>query len=79
MALKINWTPWFNVPMHRRLELFSVGILTFFAFGLVPFTLSAIFYILVNKFFFVTNNTNIGVGLKTLRVVHLSFIFTVYR
>lgn len=49
--MKIHWTPWFNVPNNRRLELFSVGILMFCAFGLIPTTISIILYILVNECF----------------------------
>lgn len=49
--MKIHWTPWFNVPNNRRMELFSVGILMFCAFGLIPTTISIILYILVNECF----------------------------
>lgn len=34
--MSINWTPWFNVPIQRRLELFSMVFMIFVTFG-IPF------------------------------------------
>lgn len=44
----IQWTPWFNVPIHRRLELFSTAFVVFLALGF-PFVCSIfLLYLLVN-------------------------------
>lgn len=43
----IKWTPWFNVPIHRRLELLSAGLLIFCAFFLIPISICVFFYTLV--------------------------------
>lgn len=34
--MAIDWTPWFDAPMHRRLELFSVGFIVFCEVALGP-------------------------------------------
>lgn len=45
--MAINWTPWLNVPTHRRLELFSIGFLMFISLGFIPFGILLIAYTLV--------------------------------
>ncbi|XP_031624109.1 2-acylglycerol O-acyltransferase 1-like [Contarinia nasturtii] len=34
--MSIKWTPWFDVPMHRRLECLSVGLIVFCEIALGP-------------------------------------------
>lgn len=50
----IEWTPWFNVPMHRRLELLSVGFIVFCEVALGPICTVLILFLIVisNKFCF---------------------------
>lgn len=45
----IDWTPWFDAPMHRRLELFSVGIIVFCEIALGPICICVIFLSIVNS------------------------------
>ena len=47
--MTINWTPWFDVPLHRRLELFSTGILMFCALIVPVLAPTVIIYLLVKK------------------------------
>lgn len=43
----INWTPWFNVPMHRRLEVFSLGFMMTFPILICPILSILMIYLLV--------------------------------
>lgn len=43
----IEWTPWFDAPMHRRLELFSVGFIVFCEIALGPIAIAAILLLIV--------------------------------
>lgn len=46
----INWTPWFDVPLHRRLEVLCIGIFTFTGiFGaLISFSI-LFFFVVISK------------------------------
>lgn len=45
--MAINWTPWFGVPIHRRLELLSVGLIVFCEIFLGPSVVCIILLLLV--------------------------------
>lgn len=47
--MAIDWTPWFNVPLHRRLELFSVAALNSCGLLLPTVILFSVFYIIVSR------------------------------
>lgn len=47
--MAIDWTPWFNVPLHRRLELFSVALLNSCGLLLPTVILFSVFYIIVSR------------------------------
>lgn len=43
----IKWAPWFNVPLHCRLEVLAVGFLLFCGYFSAVFATIAIIYFLV--------------------------------
>lgn len=49
--MAIKWTPWFNVPTKKRLELLSIGffIFCFLPIGLLSLSILIMLYILVTK------------------------------
>lgn len=49
--MAIKWTPWFNVPTKKRLELLSIGffIFCFLPIGLLSFSILIMLYIMVTK------------------------------
>lgn len=47
--MKIEWTPWFNVPMHCRLEVLSVAFLQFCGYFSGLIATIAIIYFLVSS------------------------------
>lgn len=49
--MPINWTPWFNVPFHRRLEVFCAGFTLFLVVGFPAVAVPAIIYIFLVKLF----------------------------
>lgn len=61
----VQWTPWFNVPIQRRLELFSMVFMVFVFFG-IPFIIYPVLLALV---YF----GNIYV--RTLVVLYLGFVY----
>lgn len=68
--MAIQWTPWFNVPTTKRLELLSIGFLIFCTFGLLPIFIMVMLYILVTKF------DDNGIHLSFVRSFHcISFSF----
>lgn len=48
--MAINWTPWFDVPLHRRLELLSIGLVVFCEVVLGPICVFIILCLLVIHF-----------------------------
>lgn len=46
--MAIKWTPW-DVPMHRRLEVFSATFAIFVALALGPLSCIIILYLLVSR------------------------------
>lgn len=46
--MKIKWTPLFDVPNHRRLELISVGLVVFCEILLGPLCIFILVCLLVN-------------------------------
>ncbi|XP_055303222.1 2-acylglycerol O-acyltransferase 2-like isoform X2 [Sitodiplosis mosellana] len=63
--MAINWTPWFDVPLERRLQLFSVGFLMFCAIILPALSLLLVVYLL-----FAGN-----IYWKTICVLYIAFIY----
>lgn len=49
--MKIQWTPWFDVPIHRRLELFSVAFVIICETILGPICAIIILCLLVTPIF----------------------------
>lgn len=45
--MAIEWIPWFNVPMHRRLEVLSVAFLLFWVLGTCLIAIIFILYAVV--------------------------------
>lgn len=50
--MAIEWTPWFNMPAKKRLELLSISFLLFcfLPIGLLPLVIMTMLYILVTKY-----------------------------
>lgn len=46
--MAIEWTPWMNVQMNRRLEVFFASFAMFVALFLGPISCIIILYLLVN-------------------------------
>lgn len=44
----IQWTPWFNVALHRRLEVLSAAVAIFFVLGFHIVAVPILLYVLVN-------------------------------
>lgn len=65
--MAIDWTPWFNVPWHRRAELFSIGLTMFCALILPGLSLLFILYFLV-----------IFIWLKTFCTIFCAFVLTIF-
>lgn len=49
--MSLDWTPWFDVALHRRLEVLSVAFYMFQAIFLGPISAVTIIYLLVSQFF----------------------------
>lgn len=47
--MAIDWTPWFNVPLHRRLELFSCALLNSCGIFMPTVILFTSIYIIVSR------------------------------
>lgn len=48
--MAIEWAPWFNVPLHRRLEVLAVAFQIFCGYFSGLFVTIAIIYFLVKKY-----------------------------
>lgn len=63
--MDIQWTPWFNVPMHRRLELFSVAFMIFLAIGFPILSSIFLLYLLCVG----------NIYIKALCLLYLAFVY----
>ncbi|XP_031639967.1 2-acylglycerol O-acyltransferase 2-like [Contarinia nasturtii] len=63
--MAITWTPWFNVPMHRRMELFGIGFVMFCVLILPVLSSMFILYLLLAG----------NIYMKAITVVYLAFIY----
>lgn len=88
--MAIDWTPWFDAPMHRRLELLSVGFIVFCEIAMGPictFFILLLIVILIKKvqfyqkmmknykFFFLKFQYFGNFYIKTICLAYLAFIY----
>lgn len=75
--MSIHWTPW-RVPAHRRLELFSMGLIFTILIALGSISCLTIFYLLVIKVNLFLTEESIFFFAQLLLLVRISQLYFVF-